>query len=277
MGLLAEMQRTSRERVREARTRVPEAALRASELGASPPPQLSLSAVGFDLIAEMKLRSPSVGDLAAQTIDPVQRLEAYAEGGAAIVSVLTEPSRFGGELEHLRLASDTLGPYRVPVMRKDFLVDPYQVLEARAYGASGVLLIVRMLSREGLIEMLDCAAEHRLFVLLEAFDADDLEVASELALERKERDERVLMGLNCRNLESLEIDFRRFSVLRDKLPSQWPGVAESGVQQAADARAVAALGYRLALVGTCLMRDAEPAAAVARLLAAGRGEVTGPS
>ena len=274
MGLLDQMRRNSRERVREARARVPEAALRASELGGPAAPQLSLSAAGFDLIAEMKLRSPSAGDLAAQTLDPVQRLEAYAEGGAAIVSVLTEPSRFGGELAHLRLASDVLSPYKVPVMRKDFLVDPYQVLEARANGASGVLLIVRMLSREGLIEMLDCAAEHQLFVLLEAFDENDLEVAADLALERQGRDEQVLMGLNCRNLDSLQIDFGRFAVLRDKLPAQWPGVAESGVQKVADVQAVAALGYRLALVGTRLMRDAEPATAVARLIAAGRGEVT---
>ena len=82
------------------------------------------------------------------------------------------------------------------------------------------------------------------------------------------------MGLNCRNLDSLQIDFGRFAVLRDKLPAQWPGVAESGVQKVADVQAVAALGYRLALVGTRLMRDAEPATAVARLIAAGRGEVT---
>ena len=96
-------------------------------------------------------------------------------------------------------------------MRKDFLVDPYQVLEARAYGASGVLLIVRMLPRERLVAMMDCAAELGLFVLLEAFSAGDLKAAEDVAREREGRDEQVLMGLNCRDLETLEIDFGRFA------------------------------------------------------------------
>jgi indole-3-glycerol phosphate synthase len=155
-------------------------------------------------------------------------------------------------------------------MRKDFLADPYQVLEARAYGASGVLLIVRMVPRQRLVEMLDCAAELGLFVLLEAFDAADLEVAKGIAREREGRDEQVLMGLNCRNPETLEIDFQRFAQLRGRMPLDWPCVAESGVQTPADAARVAALGYRLALVGTGLMRRADPARALGELLEAGR-------
>jgi indole-3-glycerol phosphate synthase len=260
MGLLSDMLHTSLRRVAEARARVPEAALRAAVLGTPPPPPLRLDRYGFDIIAELKLRSPSLGDLAAATVDPVRRLEGYAEGGAAICSILTEPTRFDGDLEHLRLAA----------MRKDFLADPYQVLEARAYGASGVLLIVRMVPRERLVEMLDCAAEHGLFVLLEAFDADDLEVAERIARERQGRDEQVLMGLNCRDLETLEIDFQRFAKLRSRMPLDWPCVAESGVQTPEDAARVAALGYRLALIGTGLMRRADPARALGELLEAGR-------
>ena len=266
------MVRSSTRRVAEARERVPEAALRAAALAAPAGPRLELARDGFDLIAELKLRSPSMGDLSASTTDPVQRLEAYAEGGAAICSVLTEPERFDGDLDHLRLAADVLQPHGVPAMRKDFLVDPYQVLEARAYGASGVLLIVRAVPRERLVAMMDCAAGLGLFVLLEAFSAGDLHVANEVARQRKGRDEQVLMGLNCRDLETLKIDFGRFAELRDQMPPDWPCVAESGVLVPGDAASVASLGYRLALVGTGLMQRGDPRQAVRELLAAGRAK-----
>ena len=270
MGLLSDMLESGLRRVAEARERVPEAALRAAVLGTPAPPPLRLERRGFDVIAELKLRSPSLGDLSAATIDPVRRLEAYAEGGAAACSILTEPTRFDGDLEHLRVAAETLQPFGVPAMRKDFLVDRYQVIEARAHGASGVLLIVRMVARERLVEMLDCAADLGLFVLLEAFDADDLQVAASIARQRRSRDEQVLMGLNCRDLETLEIDPRRFTSLRGQLPLEWPAVAESGVQTPEDAARVAGLGYRLALVGTSLMRRSDPAHAVRDLVEAGR-------
>jgi len=270
MSLLAEMVRSSFQRFEEARERVPEAALLAAALGTPTPPPLKLERHGFDIIAELKLRSPSVGDLSAGTIDPVRRLEAYAEGGAAICSILTEPARFDGDLDHLRLAAQTLQPYGVPAMRKDFLVDPYQVLEARAYGASGVLLIVRMVPHDRLVAMMDCAAEQGLFVLLEAFSAGDLKIAGQIAREREGRDEQVLMGLNCRDLDTLEIDFHRFADLRGRMPPDWPCVAESGVQSAADAASVAGLGYRLALVGTSLMKRRDARRAVAEFVHAGR-------
>jgi indole-3-glycerol phosphate synthase len=270
MGLLADMQRASHERVAAVKARATEAELRARIADSLPPPPLVLANGGFDVIAELKLRSPSQGALTHQASDPVARLAAYAKGGAAAVSVLTEPTRFDGSLEHLRLAAETLAPQRVPVMRKDFLVDPYQLFEARERGASGALLILQMVERARLIEMLDCAAELGLFVLLEAFDAGDLEMAAEIAAERRGRSEQVLMGLNCRNLETLAIDPRRFGVLRDKLPAGWPSVAESGVETPRDAAAVAALGYRLALVGTSLMKHKDAARATAQLIEAGR-------
>jgi indole-3-glycerol phosphate synthase len=118
--------------------------------------------------------------------------------------------------------------------------------------------------------MLDCAAQHGLFVLLEAFDADDLQVAGSIAREREGRDEQVLMGLNCRDLETLAIDPGRFAALRGRMPFAWPAVAESGVQTPDDAARVARLGYRLALVGTSLMRRHDAAHAVRELLEAGR-------
>jgi indole-3-glycerol phosphate synthase len=270
VGLLSDMLDSGLRRVAAARERLPEAALRVAALATPRPPALRLDESGFDLIAELKLRSPSLGDLSAATVDPVSRLEGYAAGGAAACSILTEPTRFDGELAHLDLAARTLRPHGVPAMRKDFLVDPYQVLEARAHGAAGALLIVRMVPRERLVAMLDTAAGLGLFVLLEAFDADDVEVAASIARERAGREEQVLMGLNCRDLESLEIDPGRFALLRDRLPSGWPAVAESGVATPEDAAQVARLGYRLALVGTCLMRRPDPAQAVRELLEAGR-------
>jgi indole-3-glycerol phosphate synthase len=273
MGLLSDMAASSAERVRAARGIVDDAKLRALASEAPAPPPLVLAPRGFDVIAELKLRSPSLGDLSARTLDPVARLRAYAEGGAAACSILTEPARFDGDLAHLRIAAETLAASGVPAMRKDFLVDPYQVLEARAHGASGVLLIVRMLGRERLVEMLDTAAEQGLFVLLEAFDADDLAVAREIAAGRTGREEQVLMGLNCRDLQTLQIDFGRFAVLHDQLPPQWPGVAESGVATPADAARVAALGYRMALVGTSLMQRTDPGEALRELLQAGREAV----
>jgi indole-3-glycerol phosphate synthase len=273
MGLLSDMQESSHERVTAAKSRVPEALLREQIAGSPPPPPLALAERGFDVIAELKLRSPSQGALSPSASDPVSKLTGYARGGAAVVSVLTEPTRFDGSLDHLRTAAQTLRPLGVPVMRKDFLVDRYQVLEARARGASGVLLILRMVERARLIEMLDCAAELGLFVLLEAFDAADLEAADAIAAERRGRREQVLMGLNCRNLETLAIDPRRFGTLRDKLPAGWPAVAESGVEKPRDAAAVAALGYRLALVGTSLMKRRDAARATSELLEAGRRAV----
>lgn len=270
MGLLTDMYRNGLARVQEARQRVPEAALRAAVLALPPPPPLKLAPCGFDVIAELKLRSPSLGDLSAHTLDPMRRLQAYAEGGAAVCSILTEPTRFDGEIEHLRRAAELLQPYGVPAMRKDFLVDPYQVLEARANGASGVLLIVRMVARPQLVAMMDKAAELGMFVLLEAFDADDLAIAAGLATEREGRSEQVLMGLNCRDLETLQIDPQRFVSLRAALPPQWPAVAESGVLTPQDAAQVAQLGYRLALIGTSLMQRRDAAEALRELLRAGR-------
>jgi indole-3-glycerol phosphate synthase len=133
-----------------------------------------------------------------------------------------------------------------------------------------VLLIVRMVSHERLVAMMDCAAELGLFVLLEAFSASDLKVAADVAREREGREEQVLMGLNCRDLETLAIDFGRFAQLRGHMPKAWPAVAESGVLTPEDAERVATLGYRLALVGTSLMQRADARQAVRELVTAGR-------
>jgi len=269
-GLLTDMAQASLNRLAQARAREPEQALWARVSDVAPPPQLRLSPEGFDIIAECKLHSPSAGDLSAHTADIESRVKAYAHGGACAVSVLTEPTRFGGTLAHLEQAVRVLTPLNVPAMRKDFLVDPYQVMEARAAGAGGVLVIVRMLDRSRITELLDCAAMLKMFVLIEAFDAADLAVAKEALAVRKEHDERMLVGVNCRDLEKLTVELPRLEQLAENLPQGHPWVAESGVSSLEDVKRVVDIGYSLALVGTTLMNSDDPRGLLDAMLAAGR-------
>ena len=227
--------------------------------------------LGFDVIAELKLRSPAAGVLGDENGDWLGRIAAYARGGAAAVSVLTEPSRFDGSIEHLREAAIALAPLGVPAMRKDFLVASYQVLEARAAGAGGVLVILRMLPRARIEELLDVAAEQGLFVLLEAFDAADLESARDFAARRRmPRAAGILVGINSRDLQTLKVRPERFAALAPKLPAGLPAVAESGVATAADARQMQQLGYGAALIGTALMAEADPSRLLREIFAATR-------
>ncbi|MEO1280032.1 MAG: indole-3-glycerol-phosphate synthase TrpC, partial [Planctomycetota bacterium] len=154
----------------------------------------------------------------------------------------------------------------VPVMRKDFLVDPYQIGEARAWGASAVLLITRILDDGVLAAMLDASAEAGLTVLLEAFDAHDLERSAQAIAGR----EHVLLGLNCRDLVTLREDIDRFGELVSLFPDNTIKIAESGIASAEDAAAVSRLGYDGILVGTALMRSEDPASLAQGLIESGR-------
>jgi indole-3-glycerol phosphate synthase len=269
VAFLDEMADASRERVRAAKQSRSEAALEVEARQTPAPPRLRLDRSGFDLIAEVKLRSPAAGRLGQQGEDLAARVTAYARAGAAAISVLTEPSRFDGSLEHLAGATRALAPHAVPAMRKDFLVDPYQVLEARALGAGGVLVIVRMLSRSAIDALLDCAGSLGLFVLLEAFDARDIELLREL-IEAHDGVNPLLAGVNCRDLATLQVLPQRLLELAPLLPARALRVAESGVATAADARQVVAAGYQLALVGSALMQAQDPQALAGAVLAAGR-------
>jgi indole-3-glycerol phosphate synthase len=269
-GLLTDMARLSYERYEQAKAVVPEAQLWARANAMAPAPSLKLSAEGFDLIAECKLHSPSAGDLSGHTADVQSRVAAYGLGGAAAVSVLTEPTRFGGELGHLTQAAQVLTPLGVPTMRKDFLVEPYQVMEARVAGAGGVLVIARMLDKSRITALLDCAAMLGLFVLIEAFDAEDIALINDVLSARKQHDEKILVGINCRDLQSLKVNFERFSEMVDLLPSEYPKVAESGVGNTDDVQRVVRLGFQMALIGTTLMNSADPKALASELLKAGR-------
>lgn len=261
---MSAMADVSRRRAAETRHTLGETALSAAAGSARPVVPLDLSAEGFDLIAEVKLASPSEGRLAAQGDDSTAVLglsSALVGSGAAALSVLTEPSSFGGRLEHLEVVARR---FPVPAMRKDFLVDPIQVLEARAAGASGVLLIARLLEGSLLSEMTDLSLSLGMFVLVELFDETDLEIASTVF------DRDVLVGVNARDLSTLGVDPERHEEMARALPGHLHLVAESGLVDPGDVRRVAGLGYSLALVGTSLARSDDPATLAGEMIAAGR-------
>ena len=285
-GFLQRMAVASHQRVEDARSRRPEAELRARAHDLAEPPALRLSESGFDVIAEVKRASPSEGRL-VETDDVVARVRSYAAAGAAAASILTEPSTFGGRLEDLHTAS---AAGVLPTMRKDFLVDPYQVLEARVAGASGVLVIIRMLSDQQFEDLLGMSASCGLFALVEAFDRADLERAERI-LRRAPVSPwfpghsgpalgiagsvPCLVGVNSRDLTTLDVDRRRFGELTSRFPPGFPRVAESGIADAADVRSVVGYGYRVALVGSALMRATDPAALVREMIRVGRSEQGG--
>jgi indole-3-glycerol phosphate synthase len=268
---LEQMRLASIERCKQAKAERPLSELesRAREMPSAP--ALHISPEGFDVIAEIKRRSPAEGPLAAadenvhQTI--AQRALVYARGGACAISVLTEPSRFDGDLNHVSVASAAVESLGVPVMRKDFLVDPYQVFEARVAGAGGVLLITRMLSDAQLGEMFDVASELGLFVLVEAFDKDDLHRSQAIATARHATP---MVGVNTRDLTTLKIDPTRLRALAAQYFDNVIAVAESGLVEPDDAGRVASYGYRVGLVGTALMKSAAPMELLQAMLWNGR-------
>ena len=260
-GFLEQMQESSMRRLQDAR------ALRSLESitksAADTPPPRSLGSFGdmFDVIAEIKPRSPADGHLGGN--DLVGRIAEYERGGATMISVLTEPDAFSGSIELLRAVTQQA---TVPVLRKDFLIDPYQVFEARAAGADGVLLIVRILDHDTLEAMLAAVAATRMFAIVEAFDRRDLI----RAIGAISAGADLLIGVNGRDLATLEVDSSVHADLADLIAGAVPAVAESGIRVPDDIRAVARLGYRAALVGSALMRSDDPSGAVAEMVSAGR-------
>ena len=271
-NFLARMAAGSRLRSDAAEARRPAGPLAERVRRLPPPPALRLSPQGFDLIAEVKRRSPSAGTLAAGALKIAAQARSYVRGGAAALSVLTEPTEFAGDLAHLKEVAATAAP--VPAMRKDFLVSPYQLLEARAAGAGGVLLIAAMLGDRELRAMLRATHQLGLFALVEVFDLPDLRRAvSAIRAAGPAIDAgrcRTLLGVNCRDLRTLKVDFGRFAALAPHLPRGVPAVAESGVESPGQAARVAGLGYDVALVGAALMRASDPGRLANELLAAGR-------
>jgi indole-3-glycerol phosphate synthase len=211
---------------------------------------------GLSVIAEVKRRSPSKGAL-ADIPDPAALAAAYAAGGADAISVLTEQRRFGGSLDDLRLVRAAVD---TPVLRKDFVVTGYQLLEARAAGADLVLLIVAALDGGLLGELHEQARDLGLTVLTEVHDEAEIGRALDVGAE--------LVGVNARNLKTLEVDRDTFGRLVPLLPDDVVTVAESGVGGPEDAARYAGEGADVVLVGEALVKDGDPRAAVAAMKAA---------
>ena len=242
-----------------ARTRVEALKRRAADLerraGAAPPVRrLPEPTDEVGLIAEVKRRSPSQGDIRTD-LDPVQHARAYVRGGAVAVSVLTDAAHFGGSLEDLERVAAAVP---VPVLRKDFILDELQIMEARAAGASAILLIVRALARDRLQALARAAAAWQLPTLIEVHSAAELESALAAG--------PGAIGVNARDLATFAIDLRRAEAVIRDVPSNVPVVAESGIANRADVERVAAAGADFVLVGTSVARQKDPEHAVRALV-----------
>lgn len=232
-----------------------EAALRAA-VSRRPPAQpfdMAITSGQPAVIAEVKRASPSAGSFAT-AVDPAAQAAAYEAGGAAAVSVLTEATHFGGSLEDLRLVR---GRVAIPVMRKDFVVHRSQVLEARAAGADAVLLITACLADDDLLELLDAARSLGMEPLVETHDEHDL--ARALATDAR------VIGVNARDLESLEVDLQAALERLRHMPADRVTVLESGVATREQALAAVRAGASAILVGEALMRAPDPTELVRRL------------
>ena len=208
-----------------------------------------------NVVAECKRRSPSRGILRA-AYEPGQIASGYERGGAAAISVLTEPGFFDGSLAHLESVRAAV---RIPVLRKDFIVDDYQLLEARAAGADAILLIVAALSDADLMRLAAAAEQLGLAALVEVHSAQECE----RALRCRAR----LIGVNNRNLRTLQLDLEASYVVARSLPDDVVAVSESGLKTPDDLRSMTALGYNAFLIGERFMVMPDPGAALADLLA----------
>lgn len=209
----------------------------------------------INVIAECKRRSPSRGVLRA-AYDPVEIARDYERGGAAAISVLTEPSFFDGALDHLQAVREVVG---IPLLRKDFIVDVYQLLEARAVGANAALLIVAALNDAELTRLSAAARDLDLAALVEVHTVDECERA--LAVSAG------IIGVNNRNLRTLEVDLNASETIAAMLPSEVVAICESGLTTPADLDRFRSLGYRAFLMGERFMIEPRPGEALAQLLA----------
>ena len=249
-GFLEDVLASTAERIAAGRRERSESELR--RVAAALPPARSLvaalAAPGRRFIAEVKRASPSRGDL-AEIADPAALAGAYERGGAAAISVLTEPSRFKGSLEDLHSVRKAV---TIPVLRKDFLVEPWQAWETRASGADAALLIAAALPGARLTEMAGAIAEAGLEALVEVHDERELETVLAAGAP--------VVGVNARDLRSLEVDLAVVERLGPRIPRGVTGVAESGIRAKADVARLEAAGFRRFLVGEALAAAGDPEA-----------------
>lgn len=220
---------------------------------------IPLLASSMSIIAEVKRASPSKGAL-AEIANPLDLARSYEDAGAAVISVLTERRRFGGSLEDLQAVRTGVS---IPILRKDFMVDEYQFYEARAAGADVVLLIVAALSKNQLRDYYDLATELGMAALIEVHTHEEVEDALEI-------DPRII-GVNARNLKTLEIDLGAFTRLIPEIPESIIRVAESGISERSEVEIAQAAGARAILVGETLVRSGDPKSKIDALLGTSRG------
>lgn len=212
------------------------------------------------MLAEVKRRSPSKGDI-APGLDPVDQARAYRDGGAAAVSILTEPRHFGGSADDLVAVRTQVG---LPILKKDFHVDVIQLVEARVLGASAALLIARALHPDRLVSLVDEGRALGLEILVEVRDEEELETAI--------RSKANMIGVNNRNLETLVIDPATCERLIPLIPADVIAIAESGVQARGDVERYAVIGADAVLVGSVLSASSDPRAATRALAGVQRRE-----
>lgn len=256
--LLAAIVAATRARVADASRREPFAAVEARAARRAPRGDTFAAALRrpdqVNVIAECKRRSPSRGVLRA-AYDPVAIAAGYQAAGAVALSILTEPTFFDGSLTHLEAVRDAV---TLPLLRKDFIVDPYQVAEAAAAGADAILLIVAALDPSALAGLMRDARDRNLAALVEVHTDEELETALAAGAE--------LVGINNRNLKTLSVDVGLSERLATRLPATVTAVSESGLRSGADLERFAALGYRAFLIGERFMTAPDPGAALASLL-----------
>lgn len=257
--LLAAIVACARTTVEERRSRVPLDTIRDAAAGQSPRGALFRERLArrdhVNIIAECKRRSPAKGVL-CRDYRPEQIAGEYAAAGAAAISVLTEPAFFDGELAHL---SSVRKAVDVPLLRKDFVVDEYQVFEACAHGADAVLLIAAALDAATLASLLRAAEGLGLAALVEVHNREELDGATKAGAS--------LIGVNSRNLKTLRVDLGTFETLAPHMPPGSTPVAESGLASVDDVRRLREAGYSGFLIGEWFMRSGRPGATLASLIA----------
>lgn len=214
----------------------------------------ALNKEGMSLIAEVKRSSPSKGDL-AEISDPISLAKSYQDGGADLVSVLTEERKFKGRVSDLIGVRQSIN---LPVLRKDFIVTEFQVYESRILGSDLLLLIIAGLSKSQLIDFYQLATELGMSVLVEVHTISEAEVALDIGAK--------IIGVNCRNLKTLELDKNAFGLILPKLPNSVVKIAESGISTRTEVEAVAELGANAVLVGETLVKSGNPVHTIKDLL-----------